>query len=392
MTTHNHKTTQQGRHICFVTETYPPEVNGVAMTLCRLVNALLERDYKISLIRPKQSAFDREGCCDAPTTHLVKALPVPGYNAVRIGLIDKGRLRRLWGEQTPDVVYIATEGPLGSTALKIANELRIPVISGFHTNFHQYTRHYKLTFLGKPLLSYLRNFHNRCHLTLVPNENLLRELADSGFQRLSLFPRGVDTSQFNPRRRCQKLRTQWGLEKDTLACLYVGRVASEKNLPLAIESYHAIKKIRPDSRFIIIGDGPLYEPLRKQYPEIIFCGIQLGHELARHYASADLFLFPSETETFGNVVLEAMASGLAVVAFNYAAARMHITHAGNGLCVPVGDKEAFVSSALELAADSEQLLFLRSQAGRYAEKIDWQQLFTIFERHLLQTIPSSRIA
>jgi glycosyltransferase involved in cell wall biosynthesis len=160
-------------------------------------------------------------------------------------------------------------------------------------------------------------------------------------------------------------------------------VAAEKNLALAVEAYHAMQEVGRGVKFVLVGDGPLRVSLQEQHPDVIFCGAQQGEELARTYASADMFLFPSETETFGNVTLEAMASGLVVVAFDYAAARMHITAGQSGVLVPYGDSSGFVAAAAKLAREPQSLFHIGQQARSYATRLDWQRIVDKFARLLI---------
>jgi glycosyltransferase involved in cell wall biosynthesis len=168
----------------------------------------------------------------------------------------------------------------------------------------------------------------------VPSFELHDRLQAIGLKNVSVLGRGVDRQLFTPERRCAALRHKWGVSDNELVVLSVGRIAPEKNLGLAIAAYHAMQRCSNSMRFVLVGDGPLRVTLQKAHPDLLFCGVHTGEQLARHYASADVFLFPSETETFGNVTLEAMASGLVVVAYNYAAAHMHITHGETGVLVP----------------------------------------------------------
>ena len=310
------------RHICIVTETYPPEVNGVALTLARLVEGLRRLGHAVSIVRPRQRKDDpRRG----KTERLVPSLPLPGYSGLRLGLPASKALRRNWSVNRPDIIYVATEGPLGWSALKIAQRLEIPIFSGFHTSFDRYSRYYHLGWLQPLVARYLYSFHNRTLGTLVASPDLRDRLRGMGMKNVSIMDRGVDSRLFDPACRCATVRRAWRAADRDLVALYVGRVAAEKNLALAIEAYRAMQRVDHGVKFVIVGDGPLRATLQEKHPDIIFCGVHRGGELARRYASADVFLFPSETETFGNVTLEAMASGLVVVAFDYAAARMHIT-------------------------------------------------------------------
>ena len=219
------------------------------------------------------------------------------------------------------------------------------------------------------MLAYLRRFHGRSAKTLVPTSQLADFLRDKGFDNVELLRRAVDTRLFSPHRRSHKLRREWGLRDDQLAVIHVGRLAAEKNLELAVRAFRAIQKERPDARFVWVGDGPSRAPLQTQNPDFIFCGMQRGETLAAHYASGDLFLFPSITETFGNVTLEAMASGVPAVAFDYGAAREHLCD-DCGRRVPFRDDAAFIAAAVELARDDDARHPMRTTARNAVEKLD----------------------
>jgi glycosyltransferase involved in cell wall biosynthesis len=222
-------------------------------------------------------------------------------------------------------------------------------VSTFHTNFHSYSRHYGIGWLQGSIERYLRWFHNRTAATLVPTPELAGQLASRGFRNVGVLSRGVDTALFHPGRRSPALRESWGATAHDPVAIVVGRLAPEKNLELALQAFAAIRRHHPNARMVFVGDGPLRDTLARQHHECHFAGTQLGEALATHYASADLFLFPSLTETFGNVVSEALASGLPVVAFDYAAASSLITNGHNGWRVPYGDAPAFMHTAAEIA-------------------------------------------
>jgi len=332
--------------IAMVTETYPPEVNGVALTVAGLVRGLGAAGHRVQVVRPRQAtAADVNRDED---TVLMRGLRVPLYPGLRIGLPGTRRLRALWKSERPDAVYIATEGPLGRSALRAARELGIPAVTGFHTRFDDFARHYGLGLVAPAVFAYLRRFHRRAQATLVPTSELRDFLDRAGFGRVVLLRRAVDAALFNPARRDAALRNVWGLANDQLAVLHVGRIAPEKNLALAVRAFRAIGEVRPDAKFIWIGDGPARALLQARNPDFVFAGMQHGEALARHYASGDLFLFPSLTETFGNVTLEALASGVPTVAFDYGAAREHLCDAC-GRRAPFGDDDAFVIAARDLA-------------------------------------------
>ena len=221
---------------------------------------------------------------------------------------------------------------------------------------------------------------------MVPTESLRQELANSGFQRLSVVSRGVDIGLFSPKRRCEALRGQWGASKDDFVALYVGRLAPEKNLEVLIASFASIKAGRPNARLVVVGDGPARAELEQRMPYALFAGQRRGEDLASHYASADLFVFPSLTETFGNVTVEAMASGLPVLAFDHAAASELITSGENGLLIHFGNSAAFVDTAASLVCKRQWLQYMGDRAHGKVAALDWEQVVLRFEQVLLRTI------
>ena len=365
-------------NVALVTETYPPEVNGVAHTLARLVGGLRDQGHHVQLVRPRQSMQETPVCNPGFTEILTPGLPIPGYPGLHFGLPSRRALHRLWSLNPPDIVHIATEGPLGMAAVAAARNLTLPISSGFHTNFHAYSHHYRLGWLRGLVSRHLRRFHNRTDLTLVPTHHLAKELGDDGYLNVDVLARGVDTQLFSPQRRCQTLRRSWDADDETLVVAYVGRLAPEKNLSLVTEAFNAIVARHSNARLLFVGDGPSLTSIRHHHPGHIFAGMRLGEDLARHYASADLFLFPSLTETFGNVVPEALASGLGVVAFSCAAAADLIEDKINGLAVLPGDREAFVTAALTLANDRQALATLRTRAATSVQHMEWKLIHERF--------------
>jgi glycosyltransferase involved in cell wall biosynthesis len=374
-----------------VTETYPPEVNGVAHTLGCLVHGLRERGHDVSLVHPRRSHVERRVGVDPIGTTLVAGVAVPGYPGVRIGLPARALLDARWSHHRPDAVYVATPGPLGWSAVGVARRLGLPVVSGFHTNFHRYAGHYHAGWLRALVTRGLRRFHNATAATLVATEDLREELGLAGFRNLHVLGRGVDTRLFAPGRRCPALRAAWSVGDDDLVAVHVGRVAAEKNLGLAVEAYRALRHAGLARRLVIVGDGPQRASLQRAHPDLVFSGMQSGETLAAHYASADLFLFPSETETFGNVVLEAMASGLALVAYDYAAARVHVTDGATGGLAPLGDADAFVRRAVALAR-SPALPAMRRRARAAAVDVAWSRVVHRFETLLLAGLEPAETA
>jgi glycosyltransferase involved in cell wall biosynthesis len=223
--------------------------------------------------------------------------------------------------------------------------------TGFHTRFDSYAAHYGVGWLTPVVRRHLRRFHSRAAATLVPTTALAEELTSLGVNNARLLRRAVDTQLFHPRMRDLSLREQWGVDADTPVVLYVGRIAPEKNLELAVEAFKSIQQHVPTARYVWVGDGPARAALQAAHPDFIFTGVKRGEALAQHYASADLFPFPSLSETFGNVILEALAAGLPVVAYDEGAAREHLHDGINGYRVASGNAPAFIKATTTLACN-----------------------------------------
>jgi glycosyltransferase involved in cell wall biosynthesis len=370
--------------MAYVTETYPPEVNGVSMTVARVVEGMRSRGHEVQLVRLRQGKGDVATSEGRQREVLMRGMPIPRYPHLRMGLPWTPPFRRLWAVEKPDLVHIATEGPLGWSALRAARSLGIPVTSDFRTNFHAYMQHYGVGLLGRPMLAYLRHFHSQTACTMVPTESLRRELTEQGFTHLSVAARGVDTVRFDPRKRSEALRQSWGVGPETTVALCVGRLAAEKNLTTLIAAYEAMRRIEPGARLVLVGDGPARQELQAACPHAILAGSRTGEDLSAHYASADAFLFPSVTETFGNVTPEAMASGLPVLAFDYAAAAQIIRSGENGLLAPFASAEQFVQQAERLVSDRANARRMGVAARQTAEQLGWDAVISQVESIFMQ--------
>jgi glycosyltransferase involved in cell wall biosynthesis len=296
-----------------------------------------------------------------------------------MGLPAKSALVRAWLEARPEVVHIATEGPLGWSALAAARALGLPVATDFHTNFHAYSRDYGMAWLARPVMAWLRRFHNRADCTMVPTAEMAEQLAAAGYRGLRVVGRGVNPQVFSPERRSAELRERWGADEATPVALCVSRFAREKNFPLVIRAFEEMRRVAPQTCLVLVGDGPLTEELRRRNVGYVIAGRLVNGELSAHYASADVFLFPSTTETFGNVTLEAMASGLGIVAYDYAAARAHLEHERSALLAPFDDTGAFLALARRMATEPELARRLGREARAAAESLTWERIVDDFE-------------
>lgn len=358
-----------GLNVVMVTETWPPEINGVALTVAALARGLRVEGHAVRVVRPQQPP-EREPQALAEIRELiVPGAQLPRYGSLRFGFPARRRLLAEFQRERPDALYVATEGPLGWSAVSAARTLGIPIATGFHTRFDDFVGHYGLGFLRNTAFAYLRRFHNRAQTTLVPTEPLRQELLAGGFRDVRILERGVDGELFHPGRRSLALRGAWGVADDELALLFVGRIAPEKNLDLVLATVDAIRNAGIKARMVWVGDGPARAALQAAYPDHVWCGMQRGEALGAHYASADVFLFPSLTETFGNVTLEALAAGLPTLAFAYGAAGRHIEDGVDGCVADFGHSEAYLRRAVELARDAALRQRIASAARAKAERL-----------------------
>ena len=366
--------------IAYVTETYPPELNGVSLTVERTVRFLRGRGHEVELIRPRQPG---EAALDAADELRTAGCAIPMYREMRFGLSRVAPLVRRFERTRPQLVHLATPGPLAWAALAAARSLGIVVTSDFRTNFHQYSRYYGMAWLAPLALGLLRRFHNLTRCTFVPTRAAMRELAEAGFANLTIVGRGVDSDRFAPSARSAALRAEWDSGSGPVL-LTVGRIAAEKNVELALRAFERGRERQPQMRMIVVGDGPARARLEAAHPQVRFVGVRRGAELAEHYASADAFLFPSLSDTFGNVVMEALASGLPVVAFDTAAAAEHVVDGVSGRIVAPGDEAAFIGAVAALTVDD--CTRMRAAAIAAARRATWPEVLARFEARLEATV------
>lgn len=360
----------------------------MAMTLERLVDGWQSRGHAVEIVAPARSDRAAYVAHDGLRLLSVPGAPIPRYSDLRFGFPSAGRLKRHWRKNRPDLVHIATEGPLGWSGIRAAESLRLPRVSSYHTHFHQYGSHYGYGFLRGVVSGWMRMIHNRTALTFVPSPAVLEDLKAQGVRNLRVMSRGVDSELFTPAKRNRELRASWQATEKTRVAIYVGRLASEKNLALSVHAYSVMKEQYPDMRMVLVGDGPERKKLEAEHPEFFFAGMRKGVDLAEHYASADCFLFGSETETFGNVVTEAMASGLLVLAYNYAAAGRFIHDGDDGLVVPLGDRKGFLAKARQWAA-AEDWHDLREKAVAAVQLLSWDCIVDEYLKELQHVVEIS---
>lgn len=368
--------------IAIVTETWSPEINGVALSLLQLCKGLQKQGHKILLIRPEQKLVCNEFLPNQEC--LVKAQAIPQYPSLQFGWPQFLKVSQALEQFAPNVVHIVTEGPLGLSVLQAAKSKDIPVSSGFHSPFQEFSRYFDLAFLIKPIQRYLRWFHNNTQLTCIPSKDTEYILREFGIRcPLVVVGRGVDITRFSPHHCSALLRQQWQATSNTQIMLYVGRLSPEKEIDVLVQAYLSMKKNNQDIKLVIVGDGPERGRLEMlcQGHDVIFTGNLSGPKLAQAYASANVFVFASQVETFGNVVLEAMASGLPVIAYNYASAHLHVKNGETGWLSALGDTTAFIQSIYTLP-NNQRLKYMGLQAREAVQHIGWQYHVQQFEQAL----------
>ncbi len=336
--------------IALATDAWTPQVNGVVRALTTVVQGLEAAGHEVLTVSP-----DR-----------FRTAPCPTEPGIRLALATPGAVGQLLSGFEPDAIHIATEGPIGLSARQHCVWTGKPFTTSYHTHFPKYLR-MRMHVPERMTWPLMRFFHRPSQTVMVTNETLRRELSDQGLQRLELWPRGVDARLFRPRDDAYVVG-----ERPIM--LFVGRVAVEKNL-------RAFLDLRLPGTKVVVGDGPQLAGLRKAYPGVHFAGIQHGDELSRYYAGADVFVFPSRTDTFGLVMLEALASGVPVAAYPVPGPRDVVGKAPQAACLHEDLAQA-VRGALALS---------REDARSFALQHSWHTTVARF-LELLHPIPGHQLA
>ena len=355
--------------IALVTDTYLPEVNGVTTVLARMRRGLRDRGHAVEVIAPAypHPGPDDEGVIRRPS------FPCPGYSAVRLSWPWTGAVRRELDRFQPDLVHVVTEGPLGRLGRRHALTRELPLVTSFHTDFPRYARHYLGAWAVEPARRYLRRFHGAALATHTPSEITQGELAALGITQAVVWGRGVDSATFTPARRNVMRRNQL-VAGDRPLILHVGRLAAEKDVDTLIRTFillHAVLGQR--AAFCVAGDGPKAATVRAALPFAWHKGFLPRETLADLYADSDLFLFPSPTETCGLVALEAMSSGLPVIAAAAGGVRENVRDGLTGRLVPAGEAHAFAGATRQLVEAPKERAAMAQAARAFAQARDWER-------------------
>jgi glycosyltransferase involved in cell wall biosynthesis len=373
--------------ITLVTETFFPQVNGVSRTLGELARHLRACGDLVQLVCPDYgTGFEQEGVLPVPSVVL------PFYKELHLPRPPFGRVYRAVAAFRPEVIHIATEATLGWSLLRHALRSRTPVVSSFHTNFDQYSTHYGLGWSRSLIWRYLRWFHNSTRETYVPSNTTIGDLEKRGFERLRLWRRGVDSEVFRPDRPGRHdVRRGLGWSPDDAVLTYVSRIAPEKNVDYLADALTIVAARRPDVRILFVGDGPSRPALEARIGGIAhFAGYRSRADLADHYAAGDVFVFASRTETLGNVVLEAMSSGLPVVALEAGGVSETVQSGSSGILVPPDEPaERFATAVLWLIEQSDERRRMAEAARAYALTQTWEAIMDSLRLRYLAVIGNS---
>jgi glycosyltransferase involved in cell wall biosynthesis len=373
--------------VTLVTETFFPQVNGVSRTLGELARFLSESGDCVQLICPNYGPAVADD-----TVVSVPSIVLPFYKELHLPRPPFGWVERAVDSFRPDIVHIATEATLGLSMLRFALRRALPVVSSFHTNFDQYSRHYRVGWAQGLIWRYLRWFHNRTQETYVPSQTTIDGLTRLGFERTVLWKRGVDRSLFRPDRPERlALRRTLGWSPEDVVITYVSRIAAEKNVDYLADALAIVAQRRPEVRIMLVGDGPSRPALERRIGSFAyFARYRQGEELADYYAASDIFAFASRTETFGNVVLEAMSSGLPVVALRAGGVGETVQAGKTGILLEPSEPPAHFASALLSLVEEPAIRMAMAEAARgYALTQSWDAIMSALRDRYLGVIAAA---
>ncbi len=383
------RTGREPLRVALFSGNYNYVMDGPARALNLLVGRLEQLGHQVLVFAPTadEPAFPPSG-----TLVSIPSAPLPGpRKEFRLGFGLPGAAKKRLDTFRPAIVHIATPDWLGIGALRFARRRGIPVVASFHTRFDSYPRFYGLPWLEKPVADYLRWFYGQCAHVYPPSQSMAEELRAAGIKDVRIWARGVDGDRFSPRRRSREWRAAQGFGPDDVVVAWVGRIVREKGLDMFADAFGEAAARNRRLKALIVGEGPERRRFETRLPTAVFLGHQDGEELARAYASADIFFNPSVTETFGQVTLEAMASGLACVCASALGSSSLVAHGSNGFLVPPAAGSAgYVERILELAEDHALRARCGQAARARAECYDWTTILDGLIANYRDAIATSR--
>jgi len=360
--------------IAYFTDTYLPQINGVSNTLKKLGDYLNGRDIKHMFFAPR---FNEEvvSSDNSPVARF-KSISLPFYPECRLAIPSYANLCRIADKFKPDIIHLTDPLGIGLAGLRYGRDRGIPIVSSFHTNFDVYLKYYNLEYLEGIVWGLFKWFHGFSELNFCPSYDTWEVLKSKGIENLRIWSRGIDTSTFSPNYRSMNIRYHLNAE-DKIIFLYVGRLAAEKDLDILMESIDIVNSSHADKvQFVFVGDGPYAKQMKEHSNDnVVFTGYLKGPELSTIYASSDVFVFPSSTETFGNVVLEAMTSELPVIAVNSGGVKDNVINDYNGLMCPPRNAISLAEAIIKLAESKQLIESLATNAREHAGTKSWSYIF-----------------
>ena len=360
--------------IAIFSDTYDPQVNGVARTLKRLTDHMGRHGVEYELFVPEMAGSTRS----YPNVHEFTSFPFFFYPECRTAIANPKTIEKRLRAFSPDLIHIATPFTMGLLGLHASKRLGIPMVASYHTHFDKYLDYYKLSWVSPVFWKYMKWFHANCEKIFVPSMETKNHLFKQGFDNLSIWSRGVDCFQFSTLKKSFFIRKKYNI-KEKYIILFAGRLAPEKDLDTLIKTVKGLSEsTKKQVHWMIVGNGPSYREVSLDLGKenVTMTGYLSGSELSEVYASSDLFVFPSPTETFGNVVLEAGASGLPSIVADEGGVTSIIKNGYNGLICPACSPEKFVNGIEKLIKNDEYRLNLGRNARTFAEKQSWDYIFT----------------
>jgi len=372
--------------IAYFAGSMKPGQDGVTRVLFRLIDWLNENDVENIFISSEIPSRNEQ----MTNYYEVPSIPVPFYKEYKFAYPGYKKFESKLKAFRPDIIHINSPCSLGQAAIKYGKKNNIPVVATYHTHFPSYAKYYNIKQLEFISWNYLRKLYNRCDRVFVPSISIMEELRDKGFKTTEYLPHGIDLNVFSDVYKSDTWKKSLDIEGKKVI-LFVGRLVWEKDLRTFAEIYDLLTNIRNDISFVIVGDGPIRRDLKKLMPEALFLGHKSGIELSTIFASSDLFVFPSTTETFGNVVLESMASGLVPVCSDEGGASNSIKHNQNGIVCKAKDSIDFSKQIISLLKDEERLKMLSVNCIDYASKQSWENIFSQQYQHYINVIENHKL-
>jgi len=359
--------------VALFTGNYNHIKDGVSLTLNRLVRYLLSKEVDVRIYGPTIPNPPME---HAGTFLPVPSISAPGRDEYQVSLFFPEAMKLDLEMYKPDLIHVATPDFLGLSALRFAKKHDIPLVSSYHTHFPSYLKYYNLDFAEPLLWKYLDWYYKHCKKIFVPSDSMIKWLSAKGIdtEKLSLWSRGVETDLFSPDKRDVEYRKSLGFSEEDVVVSFVSRIVWEKDVRTVIDSCRKLLKLNPSVKFLIGGDGPAKTAMQKELPEAVYAGYVVGEELAKLYASSDIFLFPSDTETFGNVTLEALSCGLPAVVANGVGGSSIVLHEETGYITTPRNPDAFAECLFKLSTNHDLRKIMSINSRKRAMTFEWESI------------------